>query len=124
MISCPSSHTTCWNLTKEELEAITTHQRHLPNNSTKPTSKNAYKCVILRGEHSELKATPKKEQFSRPLSEIPQGCQNTVQRVMHGEQCLGEIRERLQKKIRQRAIYLGCILSPGLFLDVIFCLLC
>lgn len=65
---CLSSHTHLLELDEggQELEAITAHQSHLPSNSTKPTFKNAYKCVILRGEHSELRATPKEEQCSRP----------------------------------------------------------
>lgn len=45
-------------------------------------------------------------------------CQDTVKGVSHGEQRLAELWERLQGR-RQRPFYLGCLLFPGWFLDVI-----
>lgn len=103
---------------------------HLPtwqHYSIYPLNTRVACCTILWYSHLIIIGTGRNVFFFFILSAfihlIHYG-QNMVERMIHSEQCLGELWERLHvKKKRQRAFDLRCISFSGLLLDVILCLL-
>lgn len=62
--------------------------------------------------------------FFKPVLDLfdPPSVGTWSKRKMHSKHCLGVLWER-PHKTRQRTFYLRCVLFPGLFSDVISCLL-
>lgn len=118
---------TCWNLTKENKNLKPSRRIKAICPITPPSQhpKNAYKCVILRGEHGKLRATPKEEQCSHPpFQKFHRAVGTRSREWCMVNSALGRYERGSRKKIRERAFYLRCLLFPGLFLDVILCRLC
>lgn len=104
---------------------------------TSDVRENAYDFLCLpysRWQHPASSIFLKMAAFCSPsrLTNTPlcvgtvplSACRNPVQITTHSEQCLKELWERLPQGRKAEGLYFRCVLCPGLFMDVISCLLC